>query len=577
MYTGLLVALGVLASQVVANPLPRATSVILDSATVTGSTLGRVTRFLGIPYAKPPTGDRRFRLPEPVAPYTGTIRATAYGPSCPQQALDLPLPSGLASDVVDLLVNQVFKAVFPDSEDCLSINVVVPNSATPTSKLPVVVWIFGGKYHFDLCGFELGSTSMYDGGLIVERSIQLGEPVIYVSMNYRLSGFGFLASREVKEAGVGNLGLQDQREALRWIKKYISNFGGDPTKVTIWGESAGAISSALHMVANNGNNEGLFRGAFMQSGSPIPVGDITHGQPYYDAIVRDAGCSGSSDTLACLRTVPYSRLKTAIDNTPFIFDYQSLVLAWLPRADGVFLTDNPQKLVQQGKVANVPFVTGDCDDEGTLFSLANLNVTYVPQYILNANLTLTLNWLPNFHYRTSSQLKTYLQTIWLPGATSSQLDTVLSHYPPSLIQGSPYDTGLLNALSPQFKRLASFQGDAVFQAPRRFFLEQRSGHQNAWAFLSKRFKVAPFLGSFHASDILNVYFGGELGDYLINFTNKLDPNGPGRGINWPKYTTSSRNLVTFNDNLLFPITITQDTFRRDAMNYLTSLTLANPI
>ncbi len=148
------------------------------------------------------------------------------------------------------------------------------------------------------------------------------------------------------------------------------------------------------MVANDGNHEGLFRGAFMQSGSPIPVGDITHGQVYYDAIAAETGCSSASDTLACLRSVPYATLKTAVDHTPFIFDYQvnpvlqpnraqrsnvlsqSLALAWIPRADGVFLTDNPQKLVQDGKVANVPFITGDCDDEGTLFSLANLNVTY---------------------------------------------------------------------------------------------------------------------------------------------------------------------------------------------------------
>ncbi|KAJ8521685.1 hypothetical protein ONZ45_g1652 [Pleurotus djamor] len=467
----------------------------------------------GIPYAKPPTGDRRFRLPEPVAPYTGTIRATSYGPACPQQVPRLPLPSGLTSDVVDLLVNQVFKAVFPESEDCLSLNVIVPNSATPISKLPVVVWIFASKYQKSLF------PKIYDGRLIVERSIQLGEPVIYVSMNHRLNGFGFLASREVKEAGVGNLGLQDQREALRWVKRYISNFGGDPTKVTIWGDSAGAIASALHMVANNGNNEGLFRGAFMQSGSPIPVGDITHGQPYYDAIL--------------------SRL--------------SLVLAWLPRTDGVFLTDNPQKLVQQGKVANVPFVTGDCDDEGTIFSLANFNIT------------------------TTNQLKTYLKAIWLPGATSSELDTLLSHYPLNPMQGSPYATGPLNILSPQFKRLASFQGDAVFQAPRRFFLDQRSGHQNTWAFLSKRFKATPFLGSFHASDIPNVYLGGELGDYLINFVNNLDPNGEGKGIHWPKYTTQSRSLVTFNDDIFFPVALTQDTFRWDAINYLTGLTLANPI
>ncbi|KAJ8455896.1 hypothetical protein ONZ45_g18848 [Pleurotus djamor] len=185
--------------------------------------------------------------------------------------------------------------------------------------------------------------------------------------------------------------------------------------------------------------------------------------------------------------------------------------------------------------------------------------------------------LAHFNITTTNQLKTYLKAIWLPGATSSELDTLLSHYPLNPMQGSPHATGPLNILSPQFKRLASFQGDAVFQAPRRFFLDQRSGHQNTWAFLSKRFKATPFLGSFHASDIPNVYLGGELGDYLINFVNNLDPNGEGKGIHWPKYTTQSRNLVTFNDDIFFPVTLTQDTFRWDAINYLTWLTLANPI
>ncbi|KAL4263268.1 Carboxylic ester hydrolase [Pleurotus pulmonarius] len=546
MFFVLQLVFGLFAIQTAATPLPRANSVILDFATFTGTTSGRVTKFLGIPYAQSPTGDRRFRLPQPIPPYTGTVQATSFGPACPQQSVRLPLPDGLASDAVDLIVNTAYKAVFPDSEDCLSINVVVPTSATPTSKLPVAVWVFGG-------GFELGSPSLYDGGLIVERSIQLGEPVIYVSMNYRLSAFGFLASQEVKDAGVGNLGLQDQREALRWIQKYIASFGGDPTKVTIWGESAGAISVALHMVANNGNHEGLFRGAFMQSGSPIPVGDISHGQTYYDAIVAETGCSSASDTLACLRSVPYAALKTAADNSPFILDYQSLALAWVPRADGVFLTDNPQKLAQAGKVANVPFITGDCDDEGTLFSLSTLNIT------------------------TSTQFRAYIKTFFMPQATNAELDQVSTLYPSDPTQGSPFGTGILNALTPQFKRLAAFQGDAVFQAPRRFFLQQRSGKQNTWAFLSKRFKVSPFLGSFHASDILNVYFGGEMGDYLINFVNNLDPNGQGRGINWPKYTASSPNLVTFNDDLISPVTITQDTFREDAISFLTGVTLANPL
>ncbi|TFY69725.1 hypothetical protein EVG20_g3020 [Dentipellis fragilis] len=509
-----------------------------------GQASGKVNKFLGIPFAQPPTGDLRFRLPKPNYPYSGTQTVTAFGPSCPQQDITIPIPAGLTQDAVDFLVNTVYGSIFPDSEDCLTINVVAPATAKPGDKLPVVTWIFGG-------GFQLGGTTIYDGVSIVQKSIDLGKPVVYVSMNYRLSAFGFLASDEVKQAGVGNLGLQDQREALRWIQKYIGSFGGDPTKVTIWGESAGAISVALHLLTNGGNPEGLFRAAFMESGSPIPVGDISHGQPYYDDLVQRTECTGSSDTLECLRQVPYSKLKAAMDKSPSILSYQSLKLAWLPRADGVFLKDTPQNLVQQGSVANVPFITGDCDDEGTFFSLSTLNIT------------------------TEQQVHDYLKQNYFPQGSDAELTVILNAYPSDLTQGSPFNTGILNALSPQFKRLAALQGDAVFQAPRRFFLQKRSGKQNTWSFLSKRLKTLPFLGSVHGSDILNVYGGGDMADYLVRFAANLDPNG-NTGINWPKYTTESPNLLTFLDGSI-PLTITQDIYRSDGFDALTQLCLEHPI
>ncbi|KAJ7868803.1 Alpha/Beta hydrolase protein [Mycena olivaceomarginata] len=522
-----------------------APTIKLDAGTFTGTASSSNTQsFLGIPFAKPPVGDLRFRLPVAVDAYTGSHTVSSFGPACPQQAVVLPILSGFPEEVIDYIANSAYGVIFPSAEDCLTVNVIKPSSATSTSKLPVVVWIFGG-------GFELGSPEMYDGVPIVQRSIDMGEPVIYVSLNYRVSAFGFLASKEVRAAGVGNLGLQDQRQAFRWVQKYIGAFGGDPTKVTIWGESAGAISAALHMVANNGDNEGLFRGAFMESGSPIPVGPIENGQKYYDAIVHQVGCASAADTLACLRTVPYASLKAAQDASPFIFSYQSLVLAWLPREDGVFLTDAPQRLVQQGKVANVPFVTGDCDDEGTLFSLSTLNVT------------------------TDAEFTEYITSVWLPGATTAAATTMHQLYPNDITAGSPFDTSILNAATSQFKRLAAFQGDAVFQAPRRFFQQSRSGKQKQWGFLSKRLKGIPFLGSFHFTDILNVYFGGELTDYLINFAAKQDPNGK-TVPNWPAYTTAAPNLMTFLDGL-FPTTITQDTYRAAAMQFLTNLTLQFPI
>lgn len=391
-------------------------------------------------------------------------------------------------------------------------------------------------------------------------------------MNYRLNGLGFLASKEVREAGVGNLGLQDrefqllspnrdqcnkfasllEREALRWINRNIGQFGGDPGKVTLWGESAGAISAALQMVAYDGNTDGLFRSAFMQSGAAIPVGPVENGQVYYNSIVEDTGCYGAADTLECLRTVPYNKLMAAIDKTPSIFAYQSLRLAWLPRTDGTFLTENPMNLVQNGKVAKIPYVTGNCDDEGTLFSLSTLNVT------------------------TDAGFRGWLKNTFFPGATDAQVSTIAEKYPADITKGSPFDTGLLNALTPQFKRFAAFQGDGVFQAPRRWFQRYTAEKQPSWAFLSKRVKALPVLGSAHATDLLNSFFlGQEMQDYLIRFTTTLDPNSPS-GFNWPQYDLTNKKILIFRDGLI-PLAIGKDDHREDAMDALNAITLVNPV
>ncbi|KAN0139660.1 Alpha/Beta hydrolase fold [Lactarius tabidus] len=542
-----LIAICAAASTVLAASLPRqyaGPTVTLDKGEFIGTTANGINEFLGIPFAQPPVGDLRFRLPQAPGPYVGTYNATAFGLSCPQQADNLALPSGLPNATLEYLQATSGKATLSVGEDCLTVNVVAPANATPRSKLPVVVWIYGG-------GFEDGATANFDGTVIVNRSIALQEPVIYVSMNYRVSAFGFLASQEVKDARVGNLGLWDQRLALRWVQQYICEFGGDPDKVTIWGESAGAISVSLQMLANGGNPEGLFRAAFMQSGSPTPVGDLTNGQPYYDFLVQQTNCSGSSDTLECLRTVPYEELIAAINLTPSLFSFQSLSLAWQPYADGIFLEDNPQKLVQQGKVAQVPFVSGECDDEGTLFSLSQTNVT------------------------TDAELHAYLTEFFLINVTNDDVDKVLALYPQDVTQGSPFDTGTQNALTPEFKRIAAILGDLIFQAPRRWLLDNVSGKQNTWSYLNKRLKSLPILGSAHASDIPIIYGGQDLTNYLIHFVTNLDPNG-GSDAQWPQYTTSSPQLLTLYDAPV-PTNITLDTYRAEGMTFLTQLSLTHPV
>ncbi|KAG0698814.1 Alpha/Beta hydrolase protein [Suillus ampliporus] len=512
-----------------------APTVTLDNATITGIASGSVNMWLGIPFALCPTGNLRFQLPQSIPPYNASYSATAYGFSCPQQAVTSPISPGLPPETIDYLTAMTNSNNNPSSQDCLTLNVVAPADATPESELPVVVWIYGGA-------FQMGGTSTYNGSVIVNKAIDLNVPAVYVSMNYRLTAFGFLASAEVKQAGVGNLGLQDQREAMRWVQKYISAFGGDPTKVTIWGESAGAMSIGHHMVTDGGDTEGLFCAAFMESGSPLLVDDIkAQGQGNYDFIVDQTGCADSSDTLQCLREVPYDTLMDAINQTPNVFGYQGSCLAWVPRVDGVVLMAAPQVLVLQGSVADIPFITGDCDDEGTPFSLGSLNII------------------------TDSQFEEYLQTCWLPNAPSATIQQLMEYYPEDINQGCPFDTGNLNALTPQYKRIATFQGDVFMQAPRRFFLEQ----------LSKRLKTVPILGSFHTSDLENVYGGGDMASRLVRFVASLDPNDAG-DLEWPKWTSSSPNLLTFLDGSI-PQEITQDTYRAEEMAYLTEVFLQYPV
>ncbi|TFK87022.1 carotenoid ester lipase precursor [Polyporus arcularius HHB13444] len=519
-------------------------SVRLDQATVVGTVSGAVEKFLGIPFAQPPVGDLRLRLPQLRDSYNGTVDATSFGNQCFQQtpsdgpaAATIPpaILLGLAS------LNALFSSnsSVPQSEDCLNVNIFRPANVSADAQLPVLFWIYGG-------GFAAGSNAFpaYNGTAIVQRSVDIGEPVIFVAVNYRLHVFGFLGGREVKQAGLGNLGLHDQRTALRWVQKFIPSFGGDPTKVTIWGESAGASSVFFQIFANNGNAEGLFRAGIMNSGSSTPTGDITDLQHTYDFIVQQVGCANATDTLACLRTVPAASLLAAANKSGSVNGFKGLANSpWLPRGDGVFVQQPPQQLAVNGKAADVPFIIGDTQDEGTLFSLANLNIT------------------------TEPALATYLKSFWFPGASSSDVDNILKLYPADPAAGSPFNTGKANAFTPEFKRIAAIEGD-FFQASRRNVLERLSSTHTAYNFLSARNFVSG-LGYSHGTDLLNAFAPGDMTDYFLRFVRNLDPNS-NSGVQWPRLENSSRLTLQFNDGST-PISVTADTARLAATRALFDL------
>lgn len=219
-----------------------------------GSAGGFVENFKGIPFAQPPVGNNRLRPPVALDPGRplGNVDATTLLPKqCPQFLLgeDIQIPNvpGVAADVLETVVDSPLlkNNIIGGQEDCLTVNVQRPAGTKEDDKLPVMLWIFGG-------GFELGSTAMYDGSNVVARSVELGKPVVFAAVNYRVGGFGFLAGKEVLAEGSANLGLLDQRLGMQWVADNIAAFGGDPEKVTLWGESAGAISIFDQLIANNG-------------------------------------------------------------------------------------------------------------------------------------------------------------------------------------------------------------------------------------------------------------------------------------------------------------------------------------
>eukprot|EP00438_Fugacium_kawagutii_P000239 Skav212284 [mRNA] locus=scaffold732:379434:380156:- [translate_table: standard] len=211
------------------------------SGKLRGISQEQVQIFRGIPFAEAPVGRLRWHPPVAMKPWKGVRDASRYGSEC-----------------MSVLWNNHSHKV--GSEDCLFLNVYAPQEARNAS-LPCLVYIFGGSY-------ENGAGSLYDGFSVVSFWRSNGSPALLVTFNYRLNVFGFLGSDELRSRdplrSTGNYGLQDQRMALRWVQENIAAFGGDPKKVTIWGQSAGAMSVSLHMTMPKSYD--LYSAAIMQSG-----------------------------------------------------------------------------------------------------------------------------------------------------------------------------------------------------------------------------------------------------------------------------------------------------------------------
>ncbi|OAV96781.1 hypothetical protein PTTG_03567 [Puccinia triticina 1-1 BBBD Race 1] len=354
------------------NTIAPHVKVELDYGSFIGKTqpiLG-LERFYGIPFAEPPVGELRFANPiKPTKTYFNRD-ATERAPACPQQTFggntsSEPYQSWLNGKKLNPLGH--IKAFGPGQEDCLTLDITRPAGTTNSSRLPVMFFIFPG-------GFNYGVSWQLTPKFLVKKSMDMGLPIIHVTANHRLNAFGFLGGKEVAEAGVGNLGLKDQRLTMEWIKTYISQFGGDPDKVTIYGESSGAISVSHHLMAHRGQHKNLFRAAICHSGTAIPIGKLSDGagQQAFDHIAKFVQCETASDKLGCLRKAPFKKLLKAVEMFPGTFSFGAFPLTFSPVVDGEFVTGSIQNALKAGEFAKVPVITGDVLDEGTVLALGTL-------------------------------------------------------------------------------------------------------------------------------------------------------------------------------------------------------------
>jgi para-nitrobenzyl esterase len=301
---------------------PRDPVAVTANGAVRGVADGAVDEFLGLPYAAPPVGALRWQPPQPAASWAGVRDATAFGPHCPQSAS----PFGEASM----------------SENCLFLNVFTPSHDGPGAGHPVMVWIHGGA-------LVTGESNDYDPTQLVEDGVTV------VTINYRLGALGFLAHPALADAKgqSGDYGLEDQQAALRWVQRNIASFGGDPRNVTVFGESAGGLST-LSQVASP-QARGLFQKAIVESGSyDLTQASLSTAEAAGESFATRAGCA--SQTAACLRSLPVSTILADED-----------AAGYTPNLNSEVLPESLGTAFATGTFNRVPIINGTNHDEWRLF------------------------------------------------------------------------------------------------------------------------------------------------------------------------------------------------------------------
>jgi para-nitrobenzyl esterase len=360
----------------------RAAPVATADGPVEGITKDGVTRFLGIPYARPPVGPLRWMPPQPATKWTAVRQAREFGPTCAQVTTLGP-----------------FAGPPNSNEDCLYLNVF---TAGTKDKLPVLLWIHGGGYYD-------GASNDYDAAKLVRRG-----HLVVVTINYRLNLFGFMAHPAIDAEGhaFGNYGIMDMQAAMHWVHRNIAAFGGDPANVTVGGQSAGAGASTAIVVSPR--SKGLIHRAIFQSGGYTPFATRTTAEDRGNKFAAAAGCT-TGDIAKCLRALPAAKIEalagTASATSPLVGG---------PMLDGTVI---PRQLIdafRSGQFNQVPILFGTTADEGNF-------TNGIAQYFKPGRATLT-----------EADYRGYLQKTYggnagpgggSPAYPKGTVDAVLAHYP----------------------------------------------------------------------------------------------------------------------------------------------------
>ncbi|KAG7089104.1 hypothetical protein E1B28_010813 [Marasmius oreades] len=521
-----------------------APTVRLGKTTVVGRDVSLLKQdfFGGIPYAEPPLG--RLRLTPPVLKTrlsSATFDASNFSRFCLQPG---PSPAEM-------------------SEDCLTINVFRPSGIPKDVKLPVLAWTHGG-------GFWRGATNQYNASAIVAQSVSRQTPLIVVSFNYRLGPLGFPQGAEAERECALNLGLKDQLAALEWVQENIEFFGGDKSKVTVFGESAGAIMTAIQFL--NPRFSDVARAAIFESGSAasgfehapthrdVGWANFVSGVPECASIAN----SGAS-TFDCLKTANSSSI---LKGVIIAVGNVTTTTGFVPTLDGPggSLPDRPSRLLKAGRFARLPVIAGTNLDEGTVFAAG----------------------YPNMDYGDES-LRELIRTVLTPSDVSPQtlnhaIEQLLGLYPDDPTLGSPFNTGNETFGLPQgYKRTAALMGDSIFESQRRIWQQTlANAGVKTYGYLFTQPQPPSALGVAHASEVpfifgdvtnpSDVQMSRIMIDYWVSFATSLDPND-GKGLtrlSWPQYTYEKQVLLQLNSQ---NTTVIPDTYRKKQIDFINQ----NPI